>query len=243
MKKLLEIAANLAEQVDGLAFASPVHTVYNPLRYAWEAHRAYLEKWGGAPKETLLVGMNPGPWGMVQTGVPFGEVSLVRDWLGIEAEIIPPERIHPRRPITGFACQRSEVSGARLWGWARGRFGTPEHFFRRFFVYNYCPLAFLEESGRNRTPDKLPVMEQEALFEFCDKALRETVAVLGSAFVVGVGGFAEARIRSALSGLPVQGGRILHPSPASPLANRGWSEAAEKDLERCGITLQPAGIR
>ncbi len=235
MKRLVDIAENLGKQVEGLTFASPVHTVYNPLLYAWAAHRAYLEKWGAAPKEAVLVGMNPGPWGMVQTGVPFGEVSLVREWLGIEAAVKQPDKIHPRRPVNGFECERSEVSGARLWGWARERFGIPERFFQRFFVYNYCPLAFMEKSGRNRTPDKLPVSEKDALFQYCDNALRETVEVLNPAFVIGVGKFAEDRIRYALPDLPVSVGRILHPSPASPLANRGWSKMAEKDLEKCGL--------
>ena len=237
MTRLVEIAENLAEQVDGLTFAEPVHTVYNPLRYAWKAHRAYLEKWGGAPKEAVLVGMNPGPWGMVQTGVPFGEVNLVRDWLGIEAAVKQPAKTHPKRPVKGFSCERSEISGARLWGWAQNRFGSPETFFRRFFVYNYCPLAFMEKSGRNRTPDKLPVSEREGLFEICDDALRDTVAALNPSFVIGVGRFAEGKARAALHGLPVSIGRVLHPSPASPLANRGWSEAAEKDLAQCGISL------
>ena len=58
--------------------------------------------------------MNPGPWGMVQTGVPFGEVSLVREWLGIDATIRRPKVLHPDRPVEGFLCQRREVSGSRF---------------------------------------------------------------------------------------------------------------------------------
>src|SRR5688572_32536315 len=95
--------------------------------------------------------MNPGPFGMAQTGVPFGDVAMVRDWLGIVAAVAKPRDEHPKRPVLGFECQRSEVSGARLWGWARARFGTPQRFFERFFVANYCPLAFMESSGANRT--------------------------------------------------------------------------------------------
>jgi len=239
MTRLIEVAQELANRVDALAFSPPVNTVYNPLSYAWRAHRAYLEKWGQGPKEVILLGMNPGPWGMVQTGVPFGEISLVRDWLGIEEPIGQPEKTHPRRPIEGFSCSRSEVSGARLWGWARERFGSPETFFERFFVHNYCPLAFLEESGRNRTPDKLPRSEKDALFTVCYKALRQSVQALDPKFVIGVGKFSEGRARAALEGLPVAIGRVLHPSPASPLANRGWSATAERELLNCGIALPP----
>lgn len=181
--------------------------------------------------------MNPGPWGMAQIGVPFGEISLARDWLGIEGEIGRPEREHPKRPVEGWECRRSEVSGGRLWGWAKDRFGTPERFFERFFVHNYCPLVFMEESGRNRTPDRLPAAECAPLYAACDRALRATVERLAPRRVVGIGRFAEDRARAALEGLDVEIGRVLHPSPASPAANRGWAEAVERQLGEMGIEL------
>src|SRR5690606_6715112 len=127
--------------------------------------------YGRGPKEILLLGMNPGPFGMAQTGVPFGEIAAVRDWLGVRGVVGRPAIEHPKRPVQGFGCHRSEGSGKRLWGWAQDRFGEPERFFDRFFVVNYCPLVFLEVGGRNRTPDKLPVREREPLFEACDRAL------------------------------------------------------------------------
>ena len=234
---LIDIAAELAAEASRLKFTTPVTHVYNPLDYAWRAHAQYLELYGDAPKEVLFLGMNPGPWGMAQTGVPFGEVSAVRDWLGIDSEIRRPEHEHPKRQITGFSCSRSEVSGARLWGWAREVFGTPRRFFSRFFIANYCPLAFLEESGRNRTPDKLPAAEREPLLKICDRALRRTVEYLQPKMVVGVGAFAEGRARSALDGIDVAIGRILHPSPASPAANRGWAEQATRELRELGVDL------
>ncbi len=234
---LVSIARRLGREVSKLDFGEPVTHVYNPLDYAWTPHRLYLERYGASPKEVVLVGMNPGPWGMAQTGVPFGEVSLVRDWLGIEGPVKAPANQHPRRPVEGFSCRRSEVSGRRIWGWARERFGTPEVFFERFFVANYCPLSFMEESGRNRTPDKLPAAEREPLLEICDRALVETVEALEPRLVVGVGKWAEGRARHALGRLDVDIGRILHPSPASPLANRGWAERAEQDLEKLGVRI------
>jgi len=234
---LVDIARELTEEVDRLTFAPPVTHVYNPLDYAWEAHAQYLVRYGKAPKEVLFLGMNPGPWGMVQTGVPFGEVNAVRDWFGIDAKVGRPEHEHPKRPVRGLACTRSEVSGARLWGWARDLFATPERFFEHFFIANYCPLAFMESTGRNRTPDKLPVSEREPLFEACDRALRKTVEHLRPDLVVGVGAFTEGRARSALGEVGVGIGRILHPSPASPAANRGWSERATHQLRELGVKL------
>jgi single-strand selective monofunctional uracil DNA glycosylase len=174
---------------------------------------------------------------MAQTGVPFGEVGFVRDWMGIDAPIGKPECEHPKRPVDGFACTRSEVSGARLWGWARDRLGTAERFFARFFVINYCPLVFMEESGRNRTPDKLPAAERDALYAACDRALGDALAVLAPKAVVGIGSFAARRATIVVGDRDLPVGQMLHPSPASPKANRGWAEAAEASLAALGIGL------
>jgi single-strand selective monofunctional uracil DNA glycosylase len=233
---LIDISRALSARVATLRFADPVACVYNPLEYARASHEQYLSRYGGAPKEVLLLGMNPGPFGMAQTGVPFGDVAMVRDWLGISMPVAKPPREHPKRPVLGFECGRAEVSGTRLWGWARVRFSTPERFFARFFVANYCPLVFMEESGANRTPDKLPSDEAQALFTACDEALRAVVDLLRPRIVVGVGGFAERRARAAL-GDGVRIATILHPSPASPLANRGWAEAIERQLRDLDIRM------
>ena len=237
MKPPVAISRKLARAVDGLAFGAPVTHVYDPLVYARAPHEAYLERYARPGVEALLLGMNPGPFGMAQTGVPFGEVTLVREWLGISGRVAKPQREHPARPVEGFACKRSEVSGARLWGWARARFGVPEEFFARFFVWNYCPLVFMESSGKNRTPDKLPAREREPLFAACDEALRAICAHLRPRHVIGVGGFAHERAEEALAGRPFRIGTILHPSPASPTANKGWSKQAEKALAELGVEL------
>ena len=237
IRKVLAASAQLRDEADGLRFADPVAWVYNPLRYAWPLHEQYVRTWGASPRRVLMLGMNPGPWGMAQTGVPFGEIAMVCDWMGIESGVETPPVEHPKRRIEGFDCSRSEVSGRRLWGWARDTFGEATSFFDRFFVANYCPLAFLEESGRNLTPDKLPAAERAPLFEACDRALRGTVEALRPEWVVGIGTFAEARARSALGGVDVRVGRGLHPSPASPAANRGWAPQWERDLSALGIEI------
>lgn len=237
---LVRIARDLSEGVDGLRFAPPVTHVYNPLVYAGKAHARYAERYGAGPKEIVLLGMNPGPFGMAQNGVPFGDVTMVRDWLQIEESVDVPAHVHPKRPVLGFNCTRSEVSGTRLWGWARDVFGTPERFFTRFYVYNYCPLVFMAESGRNITPDKLPTSERAALFAVCDEALRAVVASLTPARVVGIGAFAHTRAERALGTDGVTLGRMPHPSPASPLANRGWAAAATAALLAQGIALPDA---
>jgi single-strand selective monofunctional uracil DNA glycosylase len=231
---LIAAARKLSLAVGRMEFSPPVTHVYNPLDYAWAPHEQYLRRFGGGRKRIVFLGMNPGPFGMVQCGIPFGEIAAARDWLGIDAPVGRPARENPKRPVEGFACPRSEVSGRRLWGLFRERFGSAEAFFAEHFVANYCPLAFFD-GGRNLTPDKLPAREAEPLYAACDEHLRALVAALEPEWIVGVGGFAEARAAEALRGTATRIGRVLHPSPASPAANRGWSEAATRQLVAQGI--------
>ena len=225
----------LSRAMRGLTFSAPVAFVYNPLEYARAAPRIYVDRFAATRKKTLFLGMNPGPFGMAQTGIPFGEVAMVRDWMGIEAKILRPPAEHPKRPVTGFACTRSEVSGARLWGAVAEHWGAPEHFFADHFIVNYCPLLFVEETGRNRTPDKLPVSEREPIYAACDRHLRKLVDVLEPELLVGVGAFAADRARRTLGTDGPRIETVLHPSPASPRANRGWKEQAEKELLAMGL--------
>lgn len=232
------VAAGLREDLEPQAWvAGPVTHVYHPLRYAWAPHADYLQRYATHRPEVVLVGMNPGPWGMAQTGVPFGDVPSVRDWLGIEAPVRKPVPEHPQRPVEGFACARREGSGRRLWAWAQARFGSPEAFFARFLVVNYCPLCFLEASGRNRTPDKLPAPARTRLFARCDAALAELLGLLRPRLALGIGAFAAARVAEAVAGGTATPGRLLHPSPANPQANRDWAGVVEQQLAALDIAL------
>lgn len=236
--QLIAIARRLRHAVDRLTFRAPVACVYNPLDYAWEPYCEYLERYGSGHASVLLVGLNPGPFGMAQTGVPFGDATMVQAWLGIRKHVGRPACEHPKRPVLGFDCHRREISGERFWGWARDTCGTPERFFARFFVTNYCPLLFLEESGRNRTPEKLPSAEREPLFAACDRALQDTVAQMRPRYVVGVGQVAATRAVQALAHTGVTLGAVPHPSPASPAANRGWVAQMNRALDALGATTE-----
>jgi single-strand selective monofunctional uracil DNA glycosylase len=234
--ELVAISRRLARATARLDFAKPVQHVYAPLEYAREPHEMYLAL-ARTPIDALFLGMNPGPFGMVQTGVPFGEIAATRKFLAIEGRVRQPTDTHPKRPIEGFACRRAEVSGQRFWGLFSRVFATREECFRRIFVWNYCPLAFVSESGANITPDKLPRAERDAIAAPCDRALREIVGVLRPRLVVGVGAFARAEAERALADRPhrVEFAQILHPSPASPAANRGWDAIACAELAKLGV--------
>ena len=113
-KGLLDAAATLCRALEPLEFSAPTTHVYNPLIYAQRANELYIRRFGRTKKRCVMMGMNPGPWGMAQTGIPFGEIPAVRDWMGIEVKVDKPDDEHPKRPVEGFACTRSEVSGRRL---------------------------------------------------------------------------------------------------------------------------------
>ena len=227
---LTKAAKKLSEVVNSLSFGEPTSFIYNPLDYAWSIHQSYLELAGRTKKKVIFLGMNPGPFGMAQTGVPFGEIPAVRDWMGLMGAVKKPNPEHPKRPVEGLNCQKSEVSGRRLWGLFAKRFESAETFFKDHFVANYCPLVFMEDTGRNRTPDKLPAEERKELEKVCDQHLRELVEILDPVWLIGVGGFARKRAEDALGNTNIKIGTILHPSPASPAANRGWAEAATKQV-------------
>ena len=245
---VVDAACRLRHDVERLGFGVPVTHVYNPLAYAWSMHEAYLRRAAPrAPGGVVFLGMNPGPWGMAQTGVPFGEVAAVRDWMELSGEVERPETEHPKRPIEGLGCGRSEVSGRRLWGLVAERFATLDAFAERHVVVNYCPLVFMEASGRNRTPDKLPAEERAPLEAACDRHLVRVIEAARPEWVIGVGAFAERCatrvIRDVVEpdGAPAAAldvpriGRVLHPSPASPAANRGWADQAVGQLEALGV--------
>lgn len=226
----IALAATLRDRCDAMRFAGV--TVYNPLVYAWPAHEEYLRRFGTGRKKILFLGMNPGPFGMAQIGVPFGEIAAARDWMGLTGAIGKPPREHPKRPIQGWACTRSEVSGRRLWGLFAARFGTAEKFFEHHLVVNWCPLVFMGESGANITPDKLPASELQPLELACDAHLSGVIRATGAEVVVGLGKIASAAAARAGAPRVVD---VLHPSPASPAANRGWAEAATRSMVASGL--------
>ncbi|MDD3164085.1 MAG: single-stranded DNA-binding protein [Sphaerochaetaceae bacterium] len=232
---LEQLTWQLASDLDRLPFSFD-GVIYNPLDYARANHSEYLSRCVRHGARTMFLGMNPGPFGMVQTGVPFGAVPMVRDYLHICNPVDHPAIEHPARQILGFDCPRTEVSGLRFWGLVQSRFPDCMDFFKDFCVMNYCPLAFLDKgrTARNITPDKLAASEQRALSDLCDEYLRKAILEIGCTVLIGIGQFARRKLESvAPEGCIVSS--IIHPSPASPAANRGWAEAASASLAELGV--------
>ena len=193
--------------------------VTNPLDYAWDYHEQFIDKWSVFGAKTLLLGMNPGPYGMAQTGVPFGATAMARNILHIEErEVKTPLGAHPKRPVEGLSMQRQEVSGTRFWSMLADHYGSTESIFSNIYVVNHCPLLLLGETGRNVTPVDLPQSVIEPVLKACDRHLKSVVDAMGIEAVVGVGNYAKKRAKSVLDGVRIDS--MWHPSPASPLANR-----------------------
>ena len=236
VERMIEASSKLRDDVekfsDSLVKEGSVDAVYNPLAYAWEPHRAYLELASGGGAKTLLLGMNPGPHGMGQMGIPFAATSVVRDLLKItDLEVGQPSTPHPKRPISGLGWPKEEVSGTRLWGLLENEYGSAESIFKSVFLLNHCPLMlFSGERATNITPDKITGPTTKALLERCDDHLREVVDIMQIERVIGVGRYSEKRALNALSGIDISITTCWHPSPASPLANRNKGEDWKKNV-------------
>ena len=235
--KVVERTLQFRSQIESLRFSTG-YVVYDPLIYAWDLHEQYLLRYVNKPIETIFLGMNPGPFGMAQNGIPFGEINAVKDFLQLDGKVGKPPFEHPARPVLGMDVTRSEVSGKRLWALFSERYGNATFCFSSLTVVNYCPLVFMDRgpTGKNITPDKLPKTERIALETICDSYLVDIVSLLKPTNFIGVGKYAEKKLEKLF---PPQEGRIvdsiLHPSPGNPQANKGWGEKVSAKLVSLGI--------
>ena len=134
IERLLGSASRLRDDADELGSIlveeGSVDCVYNPLKYAWDIHKRYIQIAGGRGAKTIMLGMNPGPHGMGQMGIPFAATSMVRDLLGISnISVEQPSTPHPKRPVIGLEYPREEVSGTRIWGLLSETYGDSDKIF------------------------------------------------------------------------------------------------------------------
>ena len=174
---------------------------------------------------------------MVQTGIPFGEINTVKNYLKISGEIKSPATENPVLLVKGYAATRSEVSGKRLWGMISETFPRAEDFFANNLIFNYCPLFFSTISAGKRTnltPDKINKTDRDALYSICDDFIITAARLLTPQFIIGIGGFAQQRLTKIFSGQSYQIESILHPSPLNAQANKDFNGLARKKLYELG---------
>uniref|UniRef100_A0A182MSA2 Uracil-DNA glycosylase-like domain-containing protein n=1 Tax=Anopheles culicifacies TaxID=139723 RepID=A0A182MSA2_9DIPT len=232
------IERELSAALRKVALPSEVAACYDPIEYASAIHCAYLQRFLDGPKAVLFIGMNPGPWGMCQTGVPFGYVPAVRDWMGLRGTVAKPTPELAARPVEGLACTREEQSGKRWWGLYQELCGTADCFFRSCFVYNLCPLAFFHQSGRNITPSELKGKAKGEIQSISEQYLETALKVLKPKIIISVGRYTEDRVKTLTKqnriGPTIVTYCMPHPSPRS-LNNTNWSQKAKLWLSEHGI--------
>ncbi|CAH0690088.1 unnamed protein product [Spodoptera exigua] len=197
-ERFLDLADELNLSLEQFQLPKKVEVVYNPTIYAREPFEMYVRKYCNTPKPILFFGMNPGPFGMSQTGVPFGEIESVRDWLGITGQVgKPPVEIRGRE-VLGFQCKKTEASGKKFWGLFKNLCITPENFFRSSFVYNYLPQQWMTRSGSNLTPGECKKAEVEVLYRICDPVFHKVLELYEVEIIVAIGKFCETRAKETI---------------------------------------------
>ena len=228
VEKIIKSSANLRNKATELGKkltkdCSNIEWAYNPLDYAWDIHKKYIELYGGLGAKTVILGMNPGH-GMGNTGIPFGCPEQVNKYLKIkDIKIKKLEKMHPKRIVNGLECDKPEISGRRIWGLVKDIYGQPRNAFSKIYVINHFPLWMFDKKGRNITPDKLPIVASKTMLEQCDSTVLEIINALEANKVIAVGNYAEKRIKKIISkkNIPnLQIKKIPHPSPANPFSNK-----------------------
>lgn len=238
--KPLKATKTLNERFQELTFNEKVETYYNPLTYALPVHEAYLNKFGNEPKQAFFLGMNPGPWGMAQTGIPFTDPYIARDWMDLPQKSVgTPKNEREDRPVKGWESERKEASGQRLHGYFRRLYGSLESFFEIGIVQNYCPLVMYANDGTNLTPEDLLKDDREKIFKACGPYIEQLLHFYEPEVLVGIGRFGQRRLANVADLSQEEVFYLPHPSPASPIATRNggdyWRNLVKETLEEAGL--------
>ncbi|XP_055849953.1 single-strand selective monofunctional uracil DNA glycosylase [Episyrphus balteatus] len=233
-KQFIDIECNLNKELANLKFPNITH-VYNPIEYAFDLHCQYLKKYLNGPKKMLLIGMNPGPNGMAQNGVPFGNTNTVKNLMKIEGQVEQPPSLHPKRPVTGLACKTEEPSGVRIWTLIGKLAGSLEIFSQQCFMHNFCPLAFFDVQGKNITPGELKGDVKAEVRNICLKYLEQEIQLIQPEIIIAIGSYVGDCMKrlakqSIYIGSNIKILQLAHPSPRS-VNNNNWPEKATEFFE------------
>ena len=209
---IIELYKSLNIELDELKFFPPCFYVYNPLSYCFESFKIYFEYLNTEEEINLFFGINPGPFGMAQTGIPFGDKETVKNYLKIEPKIdidkIPKQ--HPKKQILGLEVKRVEKSGRIFWGVIKEFYPEKYDFFKSNFVLNFCPLCFLDEQGRNITPKVLRKEDQIALYKILEIFMLKLFKLIKIKKLIAIGDETFSYLNALNTKLKIQ--TIIHPA-------------------------------
>lgn len=205
------------------------HRVLNVHAYGWSAYEAFVRAYysDGRPR-ILALSMNPGPFGAVQTGIPFCDVPLAR-------QLLPGfDRLIAAKP-SWVASERREISALKLVVWSDARFGGIRGLYARVLLAMTCPLAILRGPRKTNVPlPALPRREQEKIEAFIPRHAAEEIRLAEPAGILMLGEWAQRVWRIALrtdpglASLPA----LAAPHPAAHITNRAkyaaWTRAWQR---------------
>jgi single-strand selective monofunctional uracil DNA glycosylase len=226
--------------------------VLNPGRYGERWHARFRRAYPMSPRPLLVFGLNPGPYGMAQTGVPFTDLKRLESalpglWKDLVASGEPVTRPGLAPPSLARHLTRTfESSSVRVYRFLERAYGRPELALREVVFVNPCPLLFIDpETGANRTPADLPralrarkAAELVHAFEELRRAtVLEAVAELEPRGAILLGRDVAAAVGEALRA--ALGARSVveweHPARAVP---ETWSRGLADELRKRGL-LRP----
>jgi len=231
----------------------------DPTRYCRSAWAAYLQM-AARLGCVLVVGMNPGPHGMAQTGVPFTDPWIV-DELDLQAPRadVPPADIpavgswrHRSHRARGVLGSKREESAKRLWPLLReicapyAAVGpsadkiaeATRRVCNEVLLVNALPICWLDPAGKNVSAEQVekraPAQVREGLRDLVNEWLQAVADILRPAAVIGVGRWAREFVTDLdvdhFVEIPFRDG-IKHPSPSAG-SEAAWRAEAEPILRR-----------
>ncbi|KAI8124664.1 hypothetical protein FF38_10666 [Lucilia cuprina] len=226
-RQFYKLETQLNEKLRNITTPLEISYIYNPVEYAADLHQAYLKKYLKGGKKVLFIGLNPGPNGMGQTGIPFGNITTVRDKMGLNGTVNQPPNIHPKRPVNGLATTIEEPSGKRLWTkFQELSDGSLDIFFEQCFVYNFCPLLFYNSKGDYISPQKLKAPYNRQISNACLHTIEQILELIQPEVIVAIGRYAYDNLKAVKYCIEKRLLYLRHPSPRA--CTKNWSKIADE---------------
>jgi single-strand selective monofunctional uracil DNA glycosylase len=232
--------------------ASTGWKIWNPGLYAASWHALFRKEYPASAGCILVFGLNPGPYGMAQTGIPFTDLKRLREHLprlakGLERRgcSLAGVGLAPRS-LRPYLSRTFESSAVRVYRFLSRGWGSAEDGWRSVVVANPCSLLFMDAAGENRTPADLvgavsrrtgSLVAARRLRERCNAlrrlAAREAVRVLSPRGVVLLGKDAQRAMQTGIAPLLGPDSILGWEHPARAVPDR-WAMGLLEEIKRRG---------